>query len=280
MRSDLNSVLRVDDKLNGKAKSTPIINQYMPVFIEQPQLSVIIPTFMEEKILLKNIIIFTQELKQRYNLELIISDGGSTDRTVEISREYADKIVIHDREERQTIAGGRNKGAEVAEGEVLIFLNADSTPEFPDSFFGEIYNWAKNSSIYKNYDALATYVTSFPNETIYKDRLFYTLHNSYVRFLNLIGLGMGRGECQIMKAEIFRQVKGYNEKIAAGEDFDLYRRISRIGRIGFAKNLRILESPRRFRKYGYLKVVSSWAVNSLSVWLFGKSVSKEWEAVR
>ena len=280
MRSDINSVLRIDHRINGKSKSLSFLDDKTTSYKAHAQLSVIIPTYMEEKILLENIKVFTGELKKKYNLELIISDGGSSDNTVEISKEYADKIVIHNLKERQTIAGGRNKGTEVARGDVLIFLNADSTPENPDSFFEEIYNWALETGKYKNYDALATYVTSFPEETIFKDKLFYTLHNSYVRFLNLIGLGMGRGECQIVRADVFRKVSGYNEKIAAGEDFDLYRRISHVGRIGFAKNLRVLESPRRFRKYGYLKVVSSWTVNSLSVWIFGKSVSKEWEAVR
>jgi hypothetical protein len=91
---------------------------------------------------------------------------------------------------------------------------------------------------------------------------------------------MGRGECQIVRANAFKAVKGYNPYIAAGEDFDFYSRIAKIGKVSFAKEIRVLESPRRFRKYGYMSVLLSWTLNSLSVMLRGKSVSRVWEAVR
>lgn len=247
---------------------------------EELLISVIIPTFQEEKILPHISKIFTSEFKKKYNLEVIVSDGGSSDLTLDIARTFADIIVEHEFPRRQTIAEGRNNGAKVANGNVLVFINADSIPENPDFFFNFIRQWGNEKGKYNKCKALATYVMSFPDETSLKDRIFYKLHNSYVRFLNAIGFGMGRGECQIIKREIFEIVDGYNPKIAAGEDFELYRRISKIAKIGFADELKIFESPRRFRKYGYLKVVISWFLNSLSVLFWGKSIAKEWEAVR
>ncbi len=243
-------------------------------------ISVIIPTFQEEKILPQLMQIFTEDLKKKYNIEVIVSDGGSTDLTLEIARTFADIIVEHSLPTRQTIAEGRNNGAKVANGNVLVFINADSIPENPEFFFKFIRQWGRDQGKYCKYKALATYVMSLPDETMLKDKIFYKLHNLYVKFLNVIGFGMGRGECQIIKKEIFECVNGYNPKIAAGEDFELYRRISKVARVGFADELKILESPRRFRKYGYLKVIVSWILNSLSVMIFGRSIAKEWEAVR
>ena len=91
---------------------------------------------------------------------------------------------------------------------------------------------------------------------------------------------MGRGECQVVRRDIFEKVQGYNDRIVAGEDFDLFLRISKISKVIFERKMLVYESPRRFRKYGYLKTIFFWFVNSLTVWWFGKSVSKEWEAVR
>ncbi len=243
-------------------------------------ISVIIPAYQEEKILSTISKIFTEENKNKYNLEVIISDGGSTDKTLSIARTFADEIVEHNLPTRQTIAQGRNNGAKVAKGDIFVFINADSIPEDETFFFSFIREWGKVQGKYSEFDALATYVTSFPDETRLKDKLFYKLHNFYVKLLNKIGIGMGRGECQIVKKEIFQKVGGYNESIAAGEDFELYHRISNVGKVGFVDDLKIFESPRRFRKYGYVKVVSSWFINSLFVLFLGKSIAKEWEAVR
>jgi len=98
--------------------------------------------------------------------------------------------------------------------------------------------------------------------------------------LNFISVGMGRGECQIVKRDYFERISGYDEKLAAGEDFDLFKRIAKFGKIGFIKDIKIYESPRRFRKYGYFKVIMQWIVNSVSVIIYGKSVSDEWDPVR
>ncbi|HOQ48801.1 MAG TPA: glycosyltransferase [Candidatus Kapabacteria bacterium] len=242
------------------------------------KLSLIIPTFQEEKLLEEQLKRFSPEIRKKYNFELIVSDGGSTDKTVEIAKKYADKIVLHDCDKRQTIAAGRNNGASVAIGDVLVFLNADSYPADLDKFFSEILAWANDTS--DCCGAIACYVSGFPSEIRFKDKVFYFLHNQYVAFLNFIGLGMGRGECQIVRRSIFEQVGGYNNEIVAGEDFDLYRRINKVAKVKFCRNIVVLESTRRFRKYGYFKTLLYWGLNAVTVMLFNKSITKEWEAVR
>jgi glycosyltransferase involved in cell wall biosynthesis len=244
------------------------------------KISVIIPAFMEEKLLAKTLSIFTPELKSIYNIEVIVSDGGSTDTTVAIAQEYADIVVVHSLPERQTISQGRNRGAEKASGDILMFLNGDCTLVEPVNFFNYIKDWYLRNNEIPGCDAIACKVGVSPDEILFKDKVFYFLHNNYVRFLNFIGFGMGRGECQIVKKAIFNKISGYDETIAAGEDFDLYRRISKIGKIKYTSKLVVHESPRRFRKFGYIRILWSWTLNSMSVMFRGKSVSNEWEAVR
>ncbi len=68
--------------------------------------------------------------------------------------------------------------------------------------------------------------------------------------------------------------------LSAGEDFDLFKRIRKHGKILFANNLCVYESPRRYRKLGYSGVTWSWIKNSISIIFKNKSLSKEWEQVR
>ena len=277
-----NSLVNINtEHKNGKTKNNGNAN-LKPVkkFFSQPLISVIIPVYMEEKILDKTLSVYTSEMRRKYNVELIVSDGGSTDNTVEIAEKFADKIVIHKEKRRQTIAEGRNRGADVAHGDILVFINGDTVPANPAFFFEFISNIKNDNCKYKSSVALACTVSVAPNEKLFKDSVFYTVHNAYVRFLNAIGMGMGRGECQIVHSDTFKKVGGYNSDLTAGEDFDLYRRISKVGKISFAKDITVLESPRRFRKFGYIRIVSSWIINSLSVMFLNRSVSKEWEAVR
>lgn len=241
------------------------------------EMSIIIPVYQEEKILPKVLSEYDSQLLDKYNVELIISDGGSTDRTLEIARKFAHKIVQHNRQTPQTIAEGRNRGAEVANSDVYIFINGDTIPHDVNAFLSYISNWAKNDN---EHIALAVKVCPFPGEVTWKDKIFYFLHNNYVRFLNWIGLGMGRGECQIVRKEAFWKVGGYNPKISAGEDFDLYRRLAKIGKIKYVDEIWVYESPRRFRKYGYLRTIFKWLLNGIYVWLFGRSYSNRWEPVR
>jgi glycosyltransferase involved in cell wall biosynthesis len=89
-------------------------------------ISVIVPTLNEEKLLERMLRQFTPSLVDRFRIELVVSDGGSVDRTLEIAREHAHTVVTNGEGIKQTIAMGRNLGARRAKGSVLIFLNADT----------------------------------------------------------------------------------------------------------------------------------------------------------
>jgi hypothetical protein len=78
----------------------------------------------------------------------------------------------------------------------------------------------------------------------------------------------------------FEHIHGYSEGIAAGEDYDLFRRLLHLGRIVFLKDLVVYESPRRYRAIGYWHVMGSWFVNWIWVSVLRRSVSQEWRAVR
>lgn len=239
-------------------------------------ISIIIPTFQEARLLPQILEQFPVDLREAFDLELIVSDGGSTDDTLAIAERHGARIVRHDEERRQTIAEGRNRGAAEARGEILVFINADIRISDVHAFFANVHDTLRADGV-----AGATAVVHvFPEEEITADRIFHVWHNAYVRFLNFIGEGMGRGECQVLAAETFHAVGGYNPSMVAGEDYDLFRRVRKRGKIVMLRDVTIFESPRRFRRYGYLHILWGWTRNALAVIFRNSSSSEEWEAVR
>ena len=84
-------------------------------------LSVIIPVLNEERSLVRILSAF--ESWEPAASEIIVVDGGSTDRTLDIAGDYPCTVI--------SAAKGRasqmNAGADYATGEILLFLHADTT---------------------------------------------------------------------------------------------------------------------------------------------------------
>ena len=84
-------------------------------------------------------------LAQEYkNLEYIIIDGGSTDGTLEIIKEYKKNISIFLTEKDNGIWDAMNKGIKIAKGDIIGFLNSD------DNYNPSTINIVNN--YFNNYD--------------------------------------------------------------------------------------------------------------------------------
>lgn len=65
-------------------------------------------------------------LEQTYeNLEILIVDDGSPDRSIEICQQFTDPRIRIIRQENRGVAGARNTGIRHAQGEYLAFLDGD-----------------------------------------------------------------------------------------------------------------------------------------------------------
>lgn len=110
-------------------------------------------------------------LKQHISCEIIITDTGSTDKSIEISKKYADKFLEF--EWCDDFSAARNTGVNVAEGSWFMFLDAD---EIGDDSVIEIANFI-NSPNRDSYDNAYITIRNYKNltevaETLKGGRLF------------------------------------------------------------------------------------------------------------
>jgi glycosyltransferase involved in cell wall biosynthesis len=215
------------------------------------KISIIVPAFNEEGYIESTLSAFPPERRARYAMELIVSDGGSTDGTVEIARRHADKVLRPEGDRRPKISENRNRGARHASGDLLVFIDADTVPDDAEAFARELFRMASMERRNRRIMGIVCAVEIAPHERTLADYIIQKVVNFSLLLENTYGRGWGRGPCQIIWRDAFDLVGGYCENIVFGEDFEIYRRLKRQGRIAYNHRLRVYESPRRYRKYGY-----------------------------
>ena len=232
--------------------------------------SIIIPTLNEHQIIAQAINQF-DEVKNKYSIEVIVSDSGSIDNTVLIAKKYVDNVVIYD-DKNCNISKARNLGAKNAKNKYLIFLDADILIKDIEVFFETIISEFNN----KNLIAITPRISVYPDEETKIDQFIHLIMLLISNILNKVGIGYSRGGCQIIKSTYFNRIDGYNEKYVAAEDVDIFRRLRKLGKTKILNNLKVYESPRRYRKFGYINVLCSWFMNWAYTLLFKRSFSTKW----
>ena len=204
-------------------------------------ISVIIPTLNEISVIEKTL----KRLRScvKHELQIIISDGGSKDGTIEIGKKYADVVLVHDGSYRQTIAMGRNEGAKKATGELLLFLDSDVLIPNPDLFFDELLVLFKNQKTI----AVAVRIKVLPEYQTFSDRIIFSLL-AFSLFIqnNLLGFGGAPGEFQMIRRTVFEKLGGYRQDLAAGEDYEFFHRVSKkAGKTYYDWSLTVFHTGRR-----------------------------------
>ncbi len=211
-------------------------------------ISVIIPTLNEEKYLRKCLESICRQDCER-NFEIIISDGYSTDQTVEIAKEYGAKII---QEKARGPARAKNLGSKLAEGDILLFTDADAT--FPKGFLNRV------SEKYEDNEVVAVGGPLAADSRLMKHQWMYWLTTDVfpsltapLKFYHFQGSNMS------LRASAFRKIGGFNESLKILEDNEISNRAAKVGRVIWDRGLKLLNNPRRFKKEGY----------SQRIWEFG-----------
>lgn len=240
-----------------------------------PKISIVIPTLREGPFLertLKNFDTLT------IPHEIIITDGGSNDETLEVARKYTNKITVWEDPRRQTFGEAKNSGAALAKGEFIVFIDADVIIPEPQKFFEELLPYfEKHPKLLGTTAPLKPFIENHS----FADAFFSApLNWFYIISNNIFHSGNSSGEFQMVRAEAFRKIGGFTEHLAAGEDNEMFRQLAAHGRTMSYWKLCVRHSLRRPHKLGWLKTYSIWINNGISVAIHKKAAYKEWTVVR
>ena len=216
-------------------------------------LSVIIPTLNEE-----NYLPFLLESIKRQNLsnlEIIVADAGSKDRTIEIAKRYNCKIT-----KGGLPAKGRNEGAKIAKGDLLFFVDADIV--LSENFLERTLKEFKE----RNFD-VASFCLEPQTKNWFEKFLFNAFYNLPILFLEKI-LAHG-AQAILVRKEIFEKVGGFDEKIKFSEDHSFVRKAKKISNFGILRKVRIFSSLRRFKKEGWIKTYFKYFWAEIYMIFFG-----------
>ncbi len=208
------------------------------------KVSVVVPTLREAERI--DTLLNALEVQSYSPLEIIVIDGSSEDGTAEIVQQHP-KVLLMAGAERGT-SRQRNAGAEIASGELLIFMDADNNPA--PHFVRDVVN------SYRRWP-FAVACPWFVARESWRIRLIYWGFN-LLFWLGQSWVRTGSGVCLITRREVWKTCGGFREDLHLGEDIDFLRRAARYG---WHRHLWVgLEtSGRRFQREGVGKLIWFYA---------------------
>ncbi len=218
--------------------------------------SIIIPALNEEKNIVKCLGSITNQEYPRKNYEIIVVDGNSNDNTVKVAKKYA-KVII---EKRRGIGLARNRGAKIAKGEVLIFIDADT--KVYGKLFEEMEKAFSDSSI------VGATAKTVPDKKTVRFMFIIYLFNVMTRLSMRLGHTLSFTFCTACRKGAFKKIKGFNENLYSVEDMEFSFRLSKYGKYKFLGNVYAVTSMRRLENWGL--VYSVYRYFHGSGLLFGK----------
>lgn len=203
-------------------------------------LSIVIPTFNEEHYigkLLKNL------RSQTYkDIEIIVADNNSTDKTRSIVKSYKAQIVDGGHQ-----GFGRNNGAKHAKGEIILFLDADVS--LPKDFLEKGLKEFQERSA----DIACCYFDS--RGFSFSMKLLYSLWNSSKYVRRDTKFPDGEGQCLWIKKSVFKKVGGFDLKLKIAEDSEFIQRAAQKGFHYEVLTTRFVPSCRRYKNVSAMRVM-------------------------
>mgnify|MGYP002623010627 FL=1 len=200
-------------------------------------ISVVVPAFNEEKLLSQTLERIQSALEAFHALgwgtEIVVCDNNSTDRTAALAQEAGAKVVF---EPINQISRARNRGAEAASGDWLIFVDADSHPS--RELFAAVARscLAGGSTVRMDGAPLAA-------------RAVTALWNAISRAMRWCA-----GSFIFCEAKAFRQAGGFSLELFASEEIDLSGKLKKLARqqgrrVVILRRHPLVTSARKLRLY-------------------------------
>lgn len=203
--------------------------------------------------------------------EILVVDNASTDRTAHIAREHGARVVF---EPEKGLPSARQCGFENTMGEYLAYIDADTliTP----SWMGVVERTFRERPAVVSLSGPRRYFGAVWYRRWLLNAMWYVSPLAYY----IVGY-MILGGNFVVKRSALEHIGGFDRSIKFyGEDTDLARRLSKIGKTLFRMDFYTYASARRFDSEGIWKVNIRYVFNYLWPVLFGRPFTREYQDVR
>ena len=182
------------------------------------KLSIIVPAYNEERLITECIESINAAISANrefgFSAEIIVVDNNSTDRTAEMARQSGAIVCF---EPINQIARARNAGAVVANGDWMLFVDADSLV-YP-GLLADIVGVINSGSAIGCGSTMQ--MTGLP---------LWARFTLWLWSRVSISCRWAAGSLLLCRTDAFREVGGFNEAFYVAEEIDLSRRIKKLGR--------------------------------------------------
>lgn len=202
-----------------------------------PSISLIIPVLNEQGVIGQ---LLSHICKAPMPHEVIVVDGGSADGTLDEVQDFPVRLIQSARGRARQL----NAGAGIATGEVLYFLHADSIP--PQDYVKDLQDAVLSGAVSGCY------------------RLRFDSPSPGLQFFGYLSsinhfLCRGGDQSLFVRADVFRELGGYNESYEVYEDIELVRRLYRNYSFRVLRG-EIITSARRYEAMGLGRLQWHFAV--------------------
>jgi glycosyltransferase involved in cell wall biosynthesis len=243
------------------------------------RLSFAVPAYNEEAYLpacLDSILAQTQGLG--HDVEIIVVNNASTDRTREVALGYPGVRVVD--ETRKGLTFARQAGFAASTGDLIANVDSDSrlTPGWVDRVLAEFARDPKMVALSGPF----IYYDLTPQQRI-TVQLFYVIAFT-VYALNRYVLRAGsmvQGGNFVLRREALEKIGGFDTTISFyGEDTDIARRMNQVGKVKFTNNLKMYSSARRLKHEGMFTIAWRYTLNYFWTTFRKKPYTEEYSDIR
>lgn len=197
-------------------------------------ISIIIPT-LNEAAHIGNLLQHLKKTGSPQNIEeIIVVDGGSTDSTPGIAKNWGAKTITSEKGRAKQM----NKGAELARGHVLYFLHADTYPpkDFDLYILNAIHHHTASGCFRMKFNTSKRFLRFFA--------WFSRINNRLCR---------GGDQSLFVCKDLFLKSGGFNEKYIICEDMEFIGRLYKISKFTVLPQY-VITSARKYDQIGTLKL--------------------------
>ena len=234
------------------------------------QLSLVIPAYNEERYLdacLKAI----ESVRQEF-LEVLVVDNNSTDGTRMVVAQYPWATLIT--EPRQGVVFARAAGLERARGEGVAFLDADT--RMPKNWPQKVKRHFADEKVVCLSGPYVFYDCGLLLAIITELFFVFFAYPTYLvsRYMAILGN-------TVVRKSAMEKIGGFDLSVEFyGDDTNLSKRLSAVGKARFSLGLRMYTSARRLQREGLFRTMYNYAMAYNAEAFLGRHWSKKYTEVR